>query len=56
MSFSLVWYNPLDLQQLLFEVDARGVACERAVGTDDAMARDDDGDGVTVYGLTDGLS
>ena len=43
------------LQQASFHVEARGIACERAVGADDAVAGDEDGDGVAMHRLSDGL-
>ena len=43
------------LQQASFHVEARGIAYKRAVGADDAVAGDDNGDGVAMHRLSDGL-
>ena len=45
----------LQFKQGAFAVDAGGVAGERAVGADDAVARDDDGDGVVAYSAAHSL-
>src|SRR4051795_3982961 len=44
----------LDLEQGLLALDAAGVAGQRAVGTDHAVARDDDRDRVAAVGQADG--
>ena len=42
-------------QELHLLVDAVGVACETAARADDAVAGDDDGDGVVCDGAADGM-
>ena len=44
-----------NLQQPLFDVEASGIARKRAVGADHTVTGDDDGDGVAVHRLADGL-
>src|SRR4051812_23008664 len=47
-------YPSLVVEQRPLGVQAAGVAGERAVGADDAMARDDDRDPVAAVGAADG--
>ena len=41
-------------QQPALALDAAAIAGERAIGADDAMAGDDDADGIVAIGMADG--
>lgn len=43
------------LQQILFSLRAGGVACERSLRAENAVARYDEGHGVMPYRAADGL-
>ena len=44
----------LQFQQLLFDLQSAAKAAEPAIGSDDPMTRQNDGDGIAVVALTDG--
>src|ERR1700681_3591274 len=48
--------SPFEVEQEALEWKPAAVAGERAVGADDAMARDDDGDRIAPVGAADGAA
>ena len=50
----LVFMFLLQVEEQSFLVGPRSIAAQCAVCVDDTMARDDDGNGVVVVGLSDG--